>query len=364
MTDESYLKKALELAEKGRGFVSPNPLVGALVVKDGKIVGSGYHQRFGGPHAEVFALEEADKKAKGATLYVTLEPCTHWGKTPPCVDKIIESKIKRAVISTLDPNPLVQGKGVQRLKNAGIETRVGILRKEAERQNEAYLKFIKKRAPFVNLKIAATLDAKIATQKGESKWITSKISRVLVQKLRLENDAVLVGINTIIRDNPRLNIRILAKKELTRVILDSKLRIPLKSKIFNTPGKIIIFTKDSNPRARVDLKAKILKKRGVEIISVSTVKNGLLAWKEILMELYKRNIQSLLIEGGARVFSSALKSGVVDKVYLFQAPKILGKGLDFASSLLRLKDLNSALRLKDIEIKKIGPDILITGYLK
>jgi diaminohydroxyphosphoribosylaminopyrimidine deaminase/5-amino-6-(5-phosphoribosylamino)uracil reductase len=371
------MRQALRLAERGRGFVSPNPLVGAVIVKNGKIVGKGYHQQFGKAHAEVNALLDAKGKAKNATLYVTLEPCTFYGKTPACVHPIIESGVKRVVIATKDPHSKVSGKGIEMLKKAGVETKVGVLEKEARKQNESYLKFVKKKLPFVILKIAATLDGRIATVDGESKWITSKKSRDFTQKLRIGADAILVGINTILKDDPRLTCRysksslsearrIEPRKKLIKVILDSNLKIPLNSKVLRG-GNTIIFTAvklpSSPPPSNGRGKWWGVTKKGVRIIQVKKDSNGLLSWRAILQVLYKLGISTVLIEGGAEVASSALKSGIVDKLFLFQAPKLLGRGLSFTDEIY-MNRLNQAIKLKEYQLRQIGDDILIEGYLK
>ncbi len=351
------MSKALALAEKGRGFVSPNPLVGAVVVKNGKIIGKGYHAKFGGAHAEINALLDAKNQTKGATLYVTLEPCTFFGKTPACVNTVIDSGLKRVVIAMKDPNPKVSGKGIRMLQKAGIETRVGLLGKEAQKQNESYFKFVKERLPFVILKIAATLDGKIAMVNGESKWINSLISRNFSQRIRCQCDAILVGVNTILKDNPHLTCRIESKKQLLKVILDSKLRIPLKAKVLKN-GNSVIFTSVNN-----NSKKRLLYKKGAHIIKIKKGKNSFLSWNAILKELYKINISLVLIEGGAKVASSALKTGIVDKLYLFLAPKFLGRGTSFTDGIC-LKKLDQAIKLKEYRIQPIGNDILIEGYLK
>lgn len=352
------MQKAIELAEKGRGFVSPNPLVGAIIVKNRKIIGQGYHKKFGEAHAEINAIKSAKTSVKGATLYVTLEPCNYWEKkTPPCVPAIIKSGIKEVVIGTYDCNPKVCKKGILDLHNAGIKTRVGLLKEAIEKQNEYYFKFTKTGLPFVSLKLALTLDGRIATENKESKWITTALSRKFAQQLRKEVDAILVGINTVLIDNPRLTCRIEPKKRLTQVILDSGLKIPAMAKIMKEPNPTIIFT--SNHQRIKDVKVM---KKNLEIINVKPNENGFLSWNEILQELAKRKIASVLIEGGATVASSALQAKIVDKIYLMFAPKILGKGVTF-SDYLKINSLKSAIQLKEYQIIKIGKDFIIEGYL-
>jgi diaminohydroxyphosphoribosylaminopyrimidine deaminase/5-amino-6-(5-phosphoribosylamino)uracil reductase len=355
--DEFFMSKAIILAEKGRGFVSPNPLVGAVVIKNGKIIGKGYHTKFGEAHAEVNALIDANGRTRGATLYVTLEPCTFFGKTPACVNTVIDSGIKKVVVAVKDPNPMVSGKGIKMLKKAGIETKVGVLKKEVQKQNESYFKFVKKRLPFVILKIAATLDGKIAMLNGESRWIDSLISRNFSQRIRCQCDAILIGINTVLEDNPRLTCRSEPKKRLLKVVLDSKLKTPFNAKLLEN-GNSVIFTSVSNVP-----KMRLLNKKGAHLIKIKQGMNNFLSWVAILKELYKMNVSSVLIEGGAKVASSALKAGIVDKLYLFLAPKLLGKGLSFTDGIY-LKRLDQAIKLKEYRIRQIGDDVLIEGYLK
>lgn len=349
------MQQALQLAEKGRGFVSPNPVVGAVIVKKGKVIGKGFHKQFGKAHAEVNAINDAKGEIKGATLYVTLEPCTFYGKTPACVGTLINSGLKRVVVAAKDPNPRVFGKGIAMLKKAGIETKVGVLEKAARKQNESYFKFVIKKLPYVVLKIAASLDGKIALLNGKSKWINSKLSRDFVQKLRLGADAVLVGINTLLKDDPRLTCRIEPKKRLIKVILDPDLETPLNAKVLRN-NNLVVFTAVDD-----DDKMKQLRQKGARIMPIKNDANGLLPWNKILKELYKIGIGTVLIEGGATVVSSALQAGIIDKFFLFLAPKLLGKGISYTDG-IHLKDLEHAIRLKEYNLSQIGEDILIEGY--
>ena len=357
-TDEFFMQQALQLAEKGRGFVSPNPVVGAVIVKKGKIIGKGFHKQFGKAHAEVNAINYAKGKVKDATLYVTLEPCTFYGKTPACVITLINSGLKRVVTATKDPNPKVFGKGIAMLKKAGIETKVGVLEKEARKQNESYFKFVTKKLPYVILKIAASLDGKIALLNGESKWINSRLSRDFAQKLRLGADVILVGINTILKDDPRLTCRIEQGKRLTKVILDPDLETPINAKVLSG-NNLVVFTRAG--RINDNRKMKLLTQKGVRIITTKNDANGLLPWNKILKELYKIGIGTVFIEGGATVASSALQAGIVDKFFLFLAPKLLGKGISFTDG-IHLKNLDHAIKLKEYNLSQIGEDILIEGY--
>ncbi len=341
MVDEKWMEECLRLALKGKGWTSPNPMVGAVIVKDGELIAKGYHKRFGEDHAERIALKRAGRRAEGATLYVNLEPCVHYGHTPPCVDFIIEKGIKRVVIATKDPNPIVNGRGIRRLRAKGIEVKTGVLKREAILLNEVYFKYIRRRIPFVTLKLGCSLDGKISSP--YKRWITSKESRVYAHKLRSYSDAILVGIETIIKDNPRLTTRLWKGKNPVRVILDSHLRIDKDARVLKEKGKTIIFSSKGGEI------------KGAEVIKIRE-KDGLL-WRDILKELGKREIASLLIEGGARIASSALNAGIVDKILLFYAPEFLGEGLSFTQNLLK------PIRLKSYRLEKIGKDILLEGYV-
>lgn len=347
----------------GKGRTSPNPMVGALVVKGKRIIGKGYHKKSGTPHAEILALEEAGKDAIDSTLYVNLEPCCHYDKkTPPCTDVIIKSGVKRVVLSMIDPNPKVSGKGIKILRKAGIKVEKGILEEESMRLNEAYIKYITTGSPFVILKIASSLDGKIATASGESKWITGDKSRKKVHHLRSEVDAVMVGIGTVLKDDPRLDVRLVKGRDPHRIILDSKLKIPLNAKVLNTESeaKTFIATGPDAPKEKI----AALKERGAEIIPVD-LSEDYINLSSLMKELGSRGIMSLMIEGGSETNASALKEGIVDKVLLFISPKIIGghdsKGSIGGKSPERLSD---AIILRDIKMKRLGEDILIEGYLK
>ena len=355
--DKYFMHQAILLAEKGRGFVSSNPLVGAVIVKNNKIIGRGYHKKFGDAHAEINAFKNAKQSVKGATLYVTLEPCNYLEKkTPPCVPAIIKAGIKKVVIGTLDCNPKTCNKGVRDLRKAGIQVKVGVMKKEIEEQNESYFKYSQKHQPYVILKLGLSLDGRIATSKGESKWITSPKSRVFGQELRKQADAILVGINTILKDNPRLTCRIAPGKTLIKVILDPNLLTPPHAKVLKGNCPTLIF---ANKNSRSVL---LSREKNLEIIRVDSDDNDLLAWDNILSELAKRNIASVLIEGGAQVASSALQAGIVDKLYLIYAPKILGKGISFSDH-LSLDSLKSAIKLKDYKIINSEKDFILEAYV-
>lgn len=360
------MKRAITLAEYGRGRTSPNPYVGAVIVNEGKIVGEGFHQKAGEPHAEINALHAAQEKAKGATLYVNLEPCCHSGRTPPCTDAILNAEIAKVYIAHEDPNPKVAGKGIKILEKSGVETNVGYcdkLKKAAEKLNEIYIKYIRTGHPFAILKTAMSLDGKIATATGESQWITSPESRHYVHKIRDEVDAILVGIGTVISDNPALTTRLTHKqgKDATRIILDSHGRTPTEARVINSESEadvIIAVTPNASKKNIADLK-----KAGAEVIVIPE-KDGQVCFKSLMTLLGNRSITSVLVEGGGKVNASALTSGVVDKLMCFIAPKLIG-GKD-AHSVFDgegIKNLTEAPELEQLTVTKLKRDLLIEGYL-
>jgi len=356
--DEYFMRRALKLALRGAGKVSPNPMVGAVLVKDGKIIAEGYHEYYGGPHAEVVALDKAGDDAKGATLYVNLEPCSHFGKTPPCAPRIVSAGIKRVVISTLDPNPLVAGKGVKLLRESGVSVTVGVLEKEAKKLNEAFFKWITQKIPFVALKVATTLDGKIATLKGESKWITSLPSRRLVHKLRAFYDAVLVGIGTVLADDPELNVRLVKGRNPVRVILDAYLRIPENAKVLSSAGKVMVFHSQFASQEKLNR----LRRLGVELIEVPLYEGNLLDLRSVLEKMGELGIASVLVEGGRGVFSSFIKRRLADKLFYFLAPKLIGKGIGPFDE-VEVDSLDSSVKIKDLSLRRIGEDVLLEGYV-
>src|SRR5664280_2249535 len=294
MKDEYYMKMALKLAQKGRGYVSPNPLVGAIIVKDGRIIGRGYHQRYGGNHAEINALKNASEDVAGSTLYVTLEPCCHEGKTPACIDSITKHKIARVVIGTIDSNPLVSCQGINYLQSCGIEVKTGVLETECRNLNEVFFHFMETKLPFVTIKYAQTLDGRIATATGQSQWISSAPSLKFTHKLRAQHDTVLVGVGTVIKDNPELTVRLVRGRNPLRVIVDSALKIPAKSKVLQnlSQNKTIIATiKKAN-----DPQFKRLIKLGAEIITIDADKQGNVDLKKLFKILAARGISSILVE--------------------------------------------------------------------
>ncbi|MFC1956510.1 bifunctional diaminohydroxyphosphoribosylaminopyrimidine deaminase/5-amino-6-(5-phosphoribosylamino)uracil reductase RibD [Chloroflexota bacterium] len=356
MIDEDYMKQALLLARKGLGKTSPNPTVGAIIVKDGKIIGRGYHHKFGGKHAEVNAIESAEESLDGATLYVTLEPCCHHGKTPPCTDAVIQNKLGRVVIGTLDPNPRVSGRSVEILRQHGIETKVGVLEEECRSLNEAHFKYMTTGLPLVTVKFAQTLDGRIATVTGSSRWISSSESRRLAHKLRAINDAVMVGIGTILADDPQLTVRLVKGRNPARVILDSGLRIPLDSKtvVGQEAAATIIAT---TPRADEE-KVSRLREMGVEVLLTQEDEQGEVDIKHLLGMLGQRGISSVLLEGGSGVITSLLRLGLVDKLVIFVAPKIMGKGIEAVGE-LNIADVDQALKLPFGRIYRMGEDLVI-----
>jgi diaminohydroxyphosphoribosylaminopyrimidine deaminase/5-amino-6-(5-phosphoribosylamino)uracil reductase len=355
--EAAFMAEALDLAMRARGRVSPNPMVGAVLIRGGKVVGRGWHRRFGGPHAEVEAIADAGSKARGATLYVTMEPCCYHGKTPACTEAVRLAGIKRVVAATLDPNPRVNGRGIRCLRDGGVEVAVGLMADDARRLNEAYFTFVRKRRPFVILKVAATLDGMIADREGRSKWITGPHARAFGQELRLRADAVVVGVKTVIADDPLLTCRVRPPKQFARVILDSSLAIPPACRLLKEPGPVLVFTSSSDAA-----RAERLWARGVEVLRVAQEESGLLKWDAVLAELHRRQLQTVLIEGGATVASSALQAGIVNKVYVFHAPKILGPGKSFSYGLSR-RGLTQAIELKRVEHRCLGPDSLTEGYV-
>ena len=351
-----YMYRAYELAMKGWGRTSPNPMVGALVVKNGKVMAGGWHAACGADHAEAMALKKAGAEAKGAVLYVTLEPCSHFGRTSPCIDVIIHAGIRKVYIGVLDPNPLMNGKSVKILRKAGISVDVGFLQKELTRMNEAYNKWISARIPFVTAKTAQTLDGKIATLSGESKWITSKASRDFARRMRFDFDAIAVGVNTVLKDDPVLNS--VPAKHLKKIIFDSDLKTPVHAKLFIGTRRedVLILTTQRASVHRIKLLG-----RKAEIIIVPA-KGGRVDLRRALKILAQREITAILIEGGAALVGAALKEGLVDKMMVYIAPRIMGEGLDAVRG-LRVRSLDRSVPLKDISVDRIGEDILIEGYL-
>lgn len=351
--DIGYLNEALSLARKGEGRTLPNPMVGALVVRGGRVVGRGYHRKLGGAHAEIEALRAAGARAQGATLYVTLEPCGHFGRTPPCAHAILRSGIRRVVCIMRDPNPRVAGKGFSRLRRAGVMVSVGGPLKEAEDLNEGFFFFHNARRPFVAIKFAASLDGKLATRTGDSKWITNARARAYARALRGGYQAILVGINTVLRDDPHLGVRRKGWSDPLRVVLDSTLRIPQTSRVLRDTNVLILTTSRANPAKKARLVA-----RGVGVVSLGAA----LTVRAILKELTRRGIVSVFVEGGASVLGSFVDAGVVDKAYIFHAPLIIGGDGKGAIGGRGARTVSRALRLTRIERLNFGDSTLTSGY--
>jgi diaminohydroxyphosphoribosylaminopyrimidine deaminase / 5-amino-6-(5-phosphoribosylamino)uracil reductase len=362
MIYDKLMKRVMELARKGTGFVSPNPRVGALIIKDGKIISEGWHSAFGKSHAEVNAINNAKGiDLTGATLVVNLEPCSHTGKTPPCTDLIIEKKFAKVVVAMQDPNPLVAGKGIKKLRDAGIEVETGVLEEEARWLNRTFIKHITTGMPYIVLKVAQSLDGKIATSTGESKWITCEESRKYSHKLRAEFDAVLVGKNTIVEDNPELNVRHVKGRDPFRVILDSNLSLSTNYKVFNNKVKTIVCCSQIASETK---KANEFKKAGIEIIPSEVDESKRIDLKDCLRKLSKEhNIASVFVEGGSVIFSSFAKANLIDELHLFVAPKIIGNGKDPFGK-FEIKNLSNAREFEIKEIERIGRDLHIVLKMK
>ena len=355
MTDEFYMRRAIELAKKARGFTNPNPLVGAVIVKDGRIIGEGCHERYGELHAERNAIAALTESAEGATIYVTLEPCCHYGKTPPCTEAIIEQKIGRVVIGSRDPNPKVAGKGAKILREAGIVVEEDFLRDECDALNPVFFHYITTKTPYVVMKYAMTADGQIATKTGASKWITGEEARNRVHTMRHEYMSILVGIGTVLADDPMLNVRIEGLKSPIRVVCDSKLRIPLESQIVRTAGEyrtIVAYVDGENEKeaALADAKVELL-----EIPSESETVD----LKDLMQKLGEMGIDSVFIEGGGTLNENALRSGIVQEVKAFIAPKIFG-GASVKTPVegIGVAEVNEAVLMELTNISKIGEDIL------
>ncbi|MGA3246495.1 MAG: bifunctional diaminohydroxyphosphoribosylaminopyrimidine deaminase/5-amino-6-(5-phosphoribosylamino)uracil reductase RibD [Bacteroidota bacterium] len=358
--DKRYLRQCLALASRGSGFVSPNPMVGCVIVKDGRIVGEGYQKIFGGPHAEREALRKAGRQAGGATLYVNLEPCTRRGKTPPCVDAIIRGRIKRVVACSADPNPLVSGRGAKKLRRAGIQVDIGLLRRESERLNERFFMFVRTRLPFVGLKIAQTLDGKVADPRGRSKGIISKQAREEAHRLRSQYDAILVGANTIAFADPQLTVRHIKGRNPLRVVFDPTLRLKPSAAVFNTrKAGTLVFTSACAMSARKSVVAR-MSRQGVYMLGLDKAKPFDL--QVVLRTLAALGVSSVLVEGGPFTAGEFLKRGLVKKVHVFVAHKILGGGIN--SVMLKASPpLASPITLHDVTCRSVGPDYLIEGSL-
>jgi len=353
--DIRFMERALELAVCGRGSVSPNPMVGAVVVRDRRIVGEGWHKKAGGAHAEVIALKEAGSLARGATLYVTLEPCCHYGKTPPCTDALIKYGVSRVVAAMVDDNPMVCGGGCQALGRAGIKMETGLLEDRARRLNEAYLKFITQRLPFVTLKLAVTLDGYIADTSGGSKWITGPEARRAVHRMRAWSDAVMVGAGTVAVDDPRLNVRDAEGCDPVRIVVDSRFRLPFNRRVFHDGYAIVVSgdTPDEEKTAQA-------MDRGIRVIRAGDGVGGV-NLEHMLTALGERNITSVLCEGGSILSSSLIRQRLVDKVVFFIAPKLLGQGRAALDD-IGVTSIGESIRLDEVVFETVGGDLMVAGY--
>ncbi len=355
--DELFMRLALRLAKKGIGRTSPNPAVGAVIVKNGKVIGSGWHRKAGLPHAEIEALRSAKGDVKGSTLYVTLEPCVHYGRTPPCADAVIESGLRRVVVGAKDLNALVAGNGIRKLKTGGLDVESGVLESECRSINRPFEKFITTKTPYVTLKLASTLDGRIAVATGESRWITGEASRKAVHRLRSEADAVMVGVNTLLSDDPELTVRKVRGKDPLKVVLDSSFKTPFSAKVFNNPERLVIFTGGGASAAKVK-KALGL---GARVVAVPAKNDGL-DIRRVLKELGRLEVSSLLVEGGGTLAASLVKAGLVDRFVFFISPMLIGADGRPSIGSLGLRRLEAAPKLKDVVVKRSGCDILIEGY--
>ena len=358
MTPEALMRRALELAERGRGLTSPNPLVGAVVAHNGEIVGEGFHERAGGPHAEIVALEAAGARARGATLYVTLEPCNHAGRTPPCVPAIFAAGITRVVAAAADPNPFVSGGGAVALRDKGVAVVTGVLEGEAAAQNRVFFTAMRERRPHVTLKAGMTADGKIADVHGAARWITGETARAEAHRQRSEVDAIVAGVTTVLRDDPALTVRLGRPwpREPWRVVLDTDARTPVRAQVIAaaTPSRALIAVGETAPAARV----AALQSAGAVVVRFP-VRDGRVAVDAVLAALFEREVRAVLVEGGGEVHASFLEAGVVDRVTLFVAPLLLGGRTAPAVVGGAGRDLKSAIRLGQMTARAVGDDLLI-----
>jgi diaminohydroxyphosphoribosylaminopyrimidine deaminase / 5-amino-6-(5-phosphoribosylamino)uracil reductase len=363
--DDSLMRVALRLARHGQGHVEPNPMVGAVICHNGKVVGKGFHRRFGGPHAEIFALKQAGRKTRGATLYVTLEPCCYTGKTGPCTEAIIAAGIRRVVAAAMDPNPLVAGKGFKRLRMAGIKVEVGLYQDAADKLNRPFNKWITTGRPWVFAKWAQTIDGCVADPRGGSQWISSPQSRQLVHRLRSRMDAIVVGIQTVLCDDPALTARPKKKSNIKRiplrVVLDSAARLPPESVLVKTASHTpVLLVHKTNPAPRVRRRISALNAAGVQMLPVPVGKSGRLDWRVLFKELARRGCSNVLVEGGPTVLGTLLAGGFIDEAWVFIAPKIAGDAsARHAVEGIKLPSIKQAIALKIETVQLCGPDVLI-----
>ena len=354
--DEKFMKRALALAGKGERFVSPNPMVGAVIVKGGRVIAEGYHRKFGGSHAEIDAIGRATESVKGATLYVTLEPCCHHGKTPPCVATLLDRRLRRVVIGSIDPNPLVHGCGADALRRGGVEVTVGVLAEECRRLNARFFKFMETGAPFVTLKFAQTLDGRIATAAGDARWISGPESLRFAHHLRAVHDAVLVGAGTVEADDPELTVRSVRGRNPLRVVVDSLLRLPSQARVFQDQHRAKTLV--AATCAREPAEEAQLAKMGVEVLSVAGDGRGGADLQDLFRRLGSRGVSSVLVEGGSGVITSVLRERLADRIVIIVAPKILGKGTASVGD-LDIRRMENALPLRFDSLRKRGDDLVI-----
>ncbi|MFI5270455.1 MAG: bifunctional diaminohydroxyphosphoribosylaminopyrimidine deaminase/5-amino-6-(5-phosphoribosylamino)uracil reductase RibD [Candidatus Saccharimonadales bacterium] len=352
MTDEAYMQMAIDLAKKGRGKTSPNPMVGCVIVKSNKIIGRGYHKSYGDKHAEISALDSVTDTIDGSTLYVTLEPCSHTGKTPPCVDAIIKSGVKRVVCAMVDPNKLVKGSGIKKLQKAVIKVELGLLEEKARELNFGFVSVHENARPYIAIKFASSLDGKIATRTKESKWITNEQARSYARSLRSKYNCIVIGSNTVIEDNPHLGARIKGKQDPIRIVLDNSLRTNPDHAVYRDTNVIVFASQKADKNKVAQFKSQNIEIYQSKLTSVSV--------NEILAELMKRNIQSILVEGGASVLGMFNDAKFIDKVYSFYAPIIIG-GLESKSSIggQGAGPLKDSLKFNQTSIKKFGSNFLV-----
>jgi diaminohydroxyphosphoribosylaminopyrimidine deaminase/5-amino-6-(5-phosphoribosylamino)uracil reductase len=356
--DENYMRRAIILARKGVGRTAPNPAVGCVIVRDGSIVGEGWHRRAGTPHAEVHALVQAGALARGADVYVTLEPCAHCGKTPPCAATLIAAGVGRVIAGMVDPNPKVCGKGMEMLRAAGIPVTIGVLEQECRLLNEPFIKHVTTGLPFVICKVALTLDGRIATATGDSKWVTNEQSRRYVHRLRSSVDAIMVGSGTVRADDPELTSRIPGGRDPLRVIVDSALSLPAESKVFHLDSPVRTVVATLAPSAGG---AGMLEALGVEVLACGASK-GRVDLVDLMRQLGARGVQSILLEGGATLAGEALRQGLIDKFLFFYASKIVGGEAPGPFAGPGAETMAAALRLRDLRLRRFGTDLLLTAY--
>ncbi len=358
--DKEFMKKALNLARRGGGYVNPNPQVGAVVIREGEVVGKGYHEKFGAPHAEVRALEDAGAQAKGGVMYVTLEPCVHYGKTPPCTEAIMESGLNRLHVAIEDPNPKVSGKGIEKLRKAGVDVSLGLLKEEAEKLNEIYLHYVRTGRPFVLLKLAMTMDGKIATRSGDSRWISSEPARKLVHELRARYSGVGVGVNTVLSDDPRLNVRKASGPDGARFVFDPEGRTPPDSRILelSSPAPTIVVTRSDLSECSLSP----LEGSDVEVWRVAGQEEKI-DIEAFLEKMGDRGYDSLLVEGGGQLAWGFLSEGLVDKVQFFYSPRIVGgeKAVPAVGG-SGVEKVDQGIEIGDTTVTRIGDDVTIEGY--